>query len=88
MPSGIFRTCCPRCGGKILISELCQYTREYSIKLDGTISNRYKKHDNGSMDCMIASCENEKCDIMWEDGEFFITDNRFEDFKYEDNDDE
>lgn len=87
----VFRSRCPRCGGKIIVSELCQYSLDYTIKSDGKISKNYKRYDSGSIECNVAACENvgtQTCDVLWENGEFCITDDQFEDFKYTEEHDE
>lgn len=55
---------CPICGGKLIYSQLMQYSNIYSIKINGTLSkNRIRKEDNGPMECGFISCVNEECDF-------------------------
>lgn len=78
------RDCCPLCGSRIVISDLCQYSIEHVVlkKPFGKVSKRSKKVDNGPIESMIAGCENPNCNASWEDGEFQIIDNCFIDEKY------
>ena len=75
---------CPHCGGRIIVSSLCQYTMEFWVKKDGTMSKKYKKCDNGPINSTIAYCENnENCGTFWEEGDFDLeTGCRFIDTKY------
>lgn len=83
MVDGIKRSCCPRCGGKIEVSDLCQYSRNYVVRKDGKLSKRGRKDDNGSIDARIAGCVN-RCGVIWEDGEFLVeSDGTFLDLKYD-----
>lgn len=77
--------CCPKCGNKIVVSELCQYTRDHIIGDRGKMLRKYTSNDNGYIDVSIASCTNPSCDVRWEDGEFtFDDDDYFIDLKYTD----
>lgn len=55
---------CPICGGKLIYSALYQYSLNYGIKSDGTITKSRKKEDIGSMECGFIYCANEECDFM------------------------
>lgn len=85
MKLGVKRDCCPVCGGRIVVSELCQYSMEYVVlkKPSGKLSKKCKKVDNGSIECMIAGCENPDCEANWDENEFYIdSDDCFIDEKY------
>lgn len=75
---------CPLCGKSIIVSVLCQYSLEYRINKNGKISTKFKKRDNGGLDCSIASCEDyENCDARWDSDDFFIDEKgQFIDKKY------
>ena len=82
MINGVKRSCCPRCGGKIEVSDLFQYTLNYVVCKSGKLSKRYRKYDNGSIDTSLAACIN-GCGVLWEDGEFWVeADGSFVDLKY------
>lgn len=82
MEKGIKRSCCPGCGAKIMVSELCQYALVHEIRKDGKISKQYKKEDDGSIDISIAGCE-KACGVYWEADDFIIDEaGRFIDYKY------
>ena len=85
MKLGIKRDCCPLCGGRIVVSELCQYSMEYVVlkKPYGKLSKKAKKVDNGPIECMIAGCDNSDCKAYWEADQFYIdSDDCFIDEKY------
>lgn len=72
---------CPKCGGKIEVSYLYQYSHEYKMTKSGRLSKRYVKRDCGSMEVAVAGCHT--CGANWGDGEFIIDeDGYFVDFKY------
>lgn len=87
MKTGKIIKCCPLCGGRIVVSVLQQYSFDYVMLKDGTISKRYKRGVSGSMDACIAACENVcSCGAQWEVDEFEIDSNRrFFDYKYSNN---
>mgnify|MGYP000240729551 CR=1 FL=1 len=65
--------CCPLCGGRIVVSNLYQYSLDYTMRKDGKIGKWYKRGNDGSMNVSLASCENYKtCDARWEEEEFFV----------------
>ena len=76
--------CCPLCGGRIVVSDLYQYSLDYKMRKDGKIGKRRKYVDCGSMEVSLASCENYKtCDARWEAEGFFVEpDGTFIDYKY------
>lgn len=84
MNIGTVIKCCPLCGGRIVVSNLYQYSLDYTMRKDGKIGKRHKRGDDGSMDVSLASCENYKtCDARWEAEEFFVEpDGTFHDYKY------
>lgn len=77
---------CPRCGGRIVVSILCQYTMDFLVKKDGTLSKKHKKIDNGPVGSTIACCENsENCGTYWEENDFDLENgDKFIDMKYSD----
>lgn len=82
---GVRRTGCPKCGGRIIISEMCQYSRDYFVTKTGKVSKKYTIVDNGGLDVSIATCENvnNQCGVFWEATEFDIDEyDRFVDYKY------
>ena len=54
---------CPKCHGKIIVSELCQYSFDSAVLKSGKLSKRRKKRDYGSMEMMIAACQS--CGLYW-----------------------
>lgn len=76
--------CCPLCGGRIVVSNLYQYSLDYTMRKDGKIGKWYKRGNDGSMNVSLASCENYKtCDARWEEEKFFVEpDGTFYDYKY------
>lgn len=83
MKLGVKRDCCPLCGGRIIMRDLCQYALEYNVlkKPSGKISEQYKRVDNGRIGIQNAMCEN--CDAHWDDCDFFIdSEDCFIDRKY------
>lgn len=50
---------CPICGGKLYEDNLYQYSRLYEIGKSGKVLSKYKKGDEGSMECSSIRCENE-----------------------------
>ena len=77
---------CPRCGGRIVVSILCQYTMDFLVKKDGTLSKKHKKIDNGPVGSTIACCENsENCGTYWEENDFDLENgDKYIDMKYSD----
>lgn len=47
---------CPICGGRLQYHHIMQFTEDYKIKLDGTLSKQFKKSDSCSMECGFISC--------------------------------
>lgn len=84
MRNGVVRKCCPKCGGKIEVSYLYQYAHEYRLNKDGRLSKKYTVRDCGPMECGLACCLD--CGVTWEDDEFGIHNDRFVDYKWEDED--
>lgn len=84
MRIGMEIKCCPLCGGRIVVSDLYQYSLDYTMRKDGKIGKRHKRGEDGSMNVSLASCENYKtCDARWEEEEFFVEpDGTFYDYKY------
>lgn len=78
---GTIRGRCPRCGGKIIYSEFYQNARDYTIRKDGKVPNRYLSR-SGELSESVAACEN-GCGAYWEDEDFSIgQDGMFYDNKY------
>lgn len=68
------------------MSILCQYTMDFLVKKDGTLSKKHKKIDNGPVGSTIACCENsENCGTYWEENDFDLENgDKFIDMKYSD----
>lgn len=78
---GTIRGRCPKCGGKIIYSEFYQNARDYTIRKDGKVPNRYVSR-SGELSESVAACEN-GCGAYWEDEDFSIgQDGMFYDNKY------
>lgn len=56
-------TCCPLCGGKIYIDDLCQYAIKRFIKRNGEESKTFEKIDYGSTNSSLIYCLNPECDF-------------------------
>lgn len=85
MEFGVKRDRCPLCGERIIVRELCQYSLNHLVlkKPFGKISNKFKKVDNGTIECMVAICENPNCEAYWDNDKFYIdSDDCFIDVKY------
>lgn len=83
MKLGVKRDCCPLCGGRIIVRDLCQYALEYNVlkKPRGKISERYTRVDNGRIGIQNAMCGS--CEAHWDQNEFYIdSDDCFVDEKY------
>ena len=71
---GIVRDRCPLCGGKIVVSDLYQTSRDFEVRKGGKVSRRYTVTDCGSMEVSVA---------YWDADSFYIgTDGKFYDQKY------
>lgn len=84
MKLGVKRDCCPFCGGRIIVSNLCQYSMNYVVlkKPSGKLSKKARKFDGGYINSMVAGCE-DCCGTYWEENEFYIDSNDcFIDEKY------
>ena len=53
---------CPKCGGRLVYDELYQVSHIYQINLDGTISTRFKRGDEGPEEFAYVRCE--RCDFI------------------------
>lgn len=60
---GMKRLVCPKCGGTISVSILCQYSLAHTITRSGRLSKNYKKLDLGDIDASVAYCTNESCNV-------------------------
>lgn len=54
---------CPVCGSNLEYSSLYQFSKVYKILKNGTISKKFKKRYEGSMECGFISCTNETCNF-------------------------
>lgn len=78
------RKCCPNCGGKIVVSELYQYSVDQVVGKSGRLLKKRRKVDGGPTECIVASCENAvNCDTSWGVFDFYIDqDGYFHDRQY------
>lgn len=63
------------------MSDLYQYSIDYTVGSRGKLLKKAKKVDCGSMEVSIAACENG--DAIWEAGDFYIVDDYFVDCKFD-----
>lgn len=63
-------TCCPRCGGSLVISEYYSYTRDYKITRKGILSKRFSISEGGGIGCFTAFCN--QCEAYWDGDSVFI----------------
>ena len=49
-------TCCPLCGGELLVSEHYTFSMDHKITKAGVISKRAKKGPPDFIDCITAFC--------------------------------
>lgn len=85
MNEGIIRRRCPRCGGKIVVSDLYQVSYDYTITRAGVISKGHTTSPTMSLETSIAACENapDLCPVTWDTDSFVIDERgRFVDYKY------
>lgn len=84
MSIDIIRKCCPRCGGRIIVSEWHQYSIDQVVGKNGKLLKKKKKVDCGMSECIVASCENSvNCDTSWGELDFYIdADGYFHDREY------
>ena len=76
------RKCCPKCGGAIIVSFLYQISHDYRLTKKGTLSKKFTKTDENSMEVAVARCED--CQAYWNADDFAIeADGTFWDYKYE-----
>ena len=55
MRIGMEIKCCPLCGGRIVVSNLYQYSLDYTMRKDGKIGKRYKRGDDGAVDALLLA---------------------------------
>lgn len=87
--NGIVRKRCPMCGGRIIVSDLYQISRDHYITAKGVISKRGKDRGPYSMEASIAACENapDNCAAQWDTESFCIDEHgRFVDWLYTEED--
>lgn len=62
---------CPICGSRLQYHRIMQFTEDYQIKLDGTLSKQYKKGNSCPMECGFISCSScdfhTNCDLQVEE---------------------
>ena len=79
---GIVRDRCPLCGGKIVVSDLYQTSRDFEVRNGGKVSRSYTVTDCGSMEVSVAGCA-DRCGAYWDADSFYIgADGKFYDQKY------
>lgn len=76
------RRCCPVCGGKIVVSALYQTSHDYEVTKRGTLSKRFTREGEHSLEVTVAGCRNH-CGAYWDADSFYIDENYcFWDEKY------
>ncbi len=63
-------TYCPKCGGKLTISEHYAYSLDFSITKKGVLSKKFKKSDGGPVDCITAYCD--ECNSYWDGSQTIV----------------
>lgn len=86
MRYGVEISCCPLCGGRIIVSDHWQFSYDRVVLKNGILSKRVKRSSFGPMEVMTASCENiinETCSANWDADDFDLSeDGKFVDYKY------
>lgn len=57
-------TCCPKCGGKLALSEYYTYSLDFTITKKGVLSKKHKRSESWPIDCMTAYCDD--CGAYWD----------------------
>lgn len=57
-------TCCPYCKGTLSVSYFYVFSKDYLIRKDGHISERFSRSVSSFIDCITASCLN--CGAYWD----------------------
>lgn len=63
-------TCCPHCGGKLLVSIHLGLTHDYTITKAGVLSRRYTVSPPGELGCTTAFCVD--CKRAWDGDQVFV----------------
>lgn len=63
-------TCCPVCGGKIVVSFLYQTSHDYTVTARGRLSKRFVRRGEYDMEVAVASCKS--CDAYWDANSFVV----------------
>lgn len=68
------KTVCPRCGGTLIVENLCQYGEQQKVCLNGKISKQIKRVDHGSIEFQYLFCAG--CGNCFKEDEFEIKGDR------------
>lgn len=63
-------TCCPYCGGKVLVSIHFGVTHDFAITKAGVLSRRYTVSPPGPLDCITAHCQD--CGKTWDSNQMVV----------------
>lgn len=55
---------CPKCGGRMMMSEHFASTHDYLIRKDGRLYKRFRRSAEGPVDCVTAVCLD--CETYWD----------------------
>ena len=86
MKYGTEISCCPLCGGNIIVSDHWQFSYDRVVLKSGKLSKRTKRSNSGPMEVMTAACENVfdgTCSANWDADDFNLSEEeKFMDYKY------
>lgn len=65
---------CPKCGGTLILENLCQYGEQQEVCKNGRVKKKVKKVDHGSMEFQYLFCR--ECSFIFAEDKFGFCDDR------------